>query len=137
MLFERRQRSPANKVAKVPVLHRKAQLMSICITDRELKLAEFCFDTREAVQKTPATQGFVNERKWISFALFPTASSGKTFLYKILTELKESLLPGVEAVSASNLVQRRKNGRAARSEQPYASGRRNCGGGSNIRPPCR
>jgi ABC-type uncharacterized transport system YnjBCD substrate-binding protein len=56
------------------------------------------------VQKTPAPQGFVDERKWIGFALFPASGSGETFLYKVLTELKQSLLPGVEAVSASNLV---------------------------------
>jgi 5,10-methylenetetrahydrofolate reductase len=89
------------------------------------------------VQKAPAPQGFVNERERICFALFPASGSGETFLYKVLTELKKSLLPGVEAVSAANLVQRRKHGRAARSEQPYASGRRNCGGGDNIRDVCR
>ena len=60
------------------------------------------------MQKAPAPQGFVNERKWIGFALFPASGSGETFLYEVLTELKKSLLPGVEAVSASNLVQRRK-----------------------------
>jgi hypothetical protein len=137
MLFERRKRSPANKVAKVPVLHRNTQLMIVRIADREREFAEFCFDTREAVQKTPAPQGFVNERKWIGFALFPASGSGEAFLYEVMRELKKRLLPGVEAVSALNLGQRRELGRSARSEQPYASGRRYCGGGSNIRELCR
>jgi len=54
-----------------------------------------------------------------------------------LTELKKSLLSGVMAVSTLKLIQRRKRGRTARCEQPYASGRRNCGGGDNIRDVCR
>ena len=60
------------------------------------------------MQKAPAPQGFVNERKWIGFALLPASGSGQPFLHQVLTELKEELLPGVEAVSAVNLVQRRK-----------------------------
>jgi hypothetical protein len=89
------------------------------------------------VQKAPAPQGFVNEGKRIGFALLPTSGSGETFLYKVLTELKKCLLPGVKAVSALNLIQRRKNGRAAWSEQPYARGKRNSGGGGSIRDFCR
>jgi hypothetical protein len=40
------------------------------------------------VQKAPASQGFVNERQGIGFALFPAAGSGETFLHEVLTELK-------------------------------------------------
>jgi hypothetical protein len=56
------------------------------------------------VQKAPAPQGFVNERKWIGFALLPTSGRSQPFLHQVLAELKEELLPGVEAVLAVNLV---------------------------------
>jgi hypothetical protein len=89
------------------------------------------------MQKAPTPEGFVNESKWVGFALLPAAGRSQPFLHQVLTELKEELLPGVEAVSAVNVVQWRKRGRAARSEQPYARGRRNSGGGGSIREVCR
>jgi hypothetical protein len=89
------------------------------------------------VQKAPAPQGFVNERKWIGFALLPTSDRSQPFLHQVLAELKEELLPGVEAVLAVNPVQWRKRGRAAGGEQPYASGRKNSGGSGSIREVCR
>jgi hypothetical protein len=105
--------------------------------DRNGEVAELFLNPREAVQKAPAPQGFVNERKWIGFALLPTSGRSQPFLHQVPAELKEELLPGVETILAVNLVQWRKRGRAAGGEQPYASGRRNSGGGGNILELCR
>jgi hypothetical protein len=102
--FERRQWSPAHKLANVPVLHRNVELMVAHIPDRNGEFAELFLNPREAVQKAPAPQGFVNEGKWIGFALLPASGRSQPFLHQVLTELKEELLPGVEAVLAANLV---------------------------------